>query len=304
MSSIRHIRKQCIAFASLYLFLLFGATYGFSIQCCYCRKTTSTTLHRFSNTHQQRQTTRIASHAAITEDDNNDHSSSVSSPSSSSSRRNFLTQVACTGAAAVSSFVSTAAVVHAADNHSNNVSPSLLSSIQGPIQDLIAPGHWIGQFLGLNSKTVTWGFTNNQQHITPSDIVSATVDVWNSLGVEKRSQLCIPYYQITKANEQSGRVHIQTWTKNEWLDSFDLTVLKPTTNDSKTTTVKASFYATGFLPTSIPGAPLINIGFFFFPFASPGPRGTMLQEFRLNTLENMIRQKVNERTQTPRMTGL
>ena len=28
-----------------------------------------------------------------------------------------------------------------------NADPSLISSTQGPIQDIIAPGHWIGQFL-------------------------------------------------------------------------------------------------------------------------------------------------------------
>ena len=36
--------------------------------------------------------------------------------------------------------------------------PSLLSTVQGPLQDAIAPGHWLGQFVGLNSRTERWEF--------------------------------------------------------------------------------------------------------------------------------------------------
>ena len=43
----------------------------------------------------------------------------------------------------------------------------------------------------------------------------------------------------------------------------------------------ATFYATGFLPTALPLAPLVNVALFWFPFASPGGgRGGLLQNFR------------------------
>jgi hypothetical protein len=51
-------------------------------------------------------------------------------------------------------------------------------------------------------------------------------------------------------------------------------------------------FATGFFPTSIPLAPLINVALFFFPFASPSPRGGMLQNMRSQELYEMLRNKL------------
>lgn len=51
-------------------------------------------------------------------------------------------------------------------------------------------------------------------------------------------------------------------------------------------------YATGFLPTSIPLAPVLNVLFFWFPFASPSPRGGMLQNSRSQELYEMLRAKL------------
>ena len=54
----------------------------------------------------------------------------------------------------------------------------------------------------------------------------------------------------------------------------------------------ASFYATGFFPTSLPLAPLLNVGMAWLPFASPGPRNEMLQEFRLRALKGLLDKKL------------
>ncbi|CAB9525258.1 expressed unknown protein [Seminavis robusta] len=166
-----------------------------------------------------------------------------------------------------------------------NADPSLISSLQGPLQDAIAPGHWIGQFLGINSRQVTWEFSN----ASPALVSQALVDVLNELSPQDRAKLFLPEFSISRAD--SSKVHVITWTKNEWLDSLDVSFLQ---QQSTTTSciAKASFYATGFLPTSIPGAPLFNIGFAWFPFASPGPRGQMLQDYRLKNLERLVRQKL------------
>jgi hypothetical protein len=51
-------------------------------------------------------------------------------------------------------------------------------------------------------------------------------------------------------------------------------------------------FATGFFPTSIPFAPVINVALFFFPFASPSPRGGMLQNMRSQELYEMLRTKL------------
>lgn len=165
-----------------------------------------------------------------------------------------------------------------------NADPSLVSSLQGPLQDAIAPGHWIGQFIGINSKQVTWDFSDT----TPERVSAALVDVLNNLNRDERARLLIPEFTIAKAD--ASKVHVRTWTKNEWLDSLDVTFRASGGSGCK---AQASFYATGFLPTSVPGAPLANIAVAWFPFASPGPRGQMLQDYRLNRLEGLVRDRLS-----------
>ena len=58
---------------------------------------------------------------------------------------------------------------------------------------------------------------------------------------------------------------------------------KDTQDEAGGTQAQATFYATGFFPTSIPLAPLLNVALFWFPFASPSPRGGMTHWPLLNT---------------------
>ena len=90
------------------------------------------------------------------------------------------------------------------------------------------------------------------------------------------------------ARADAAGVHVLTWTKSEWLDSFDVAL----TATSRGCKADASFYATGFFPTSVPLAPLLNVGMAWLPFASPGPRNEMLQEFRLRALKGLLDKKL------------
>ena len=165
-----------------------------------------------------------------------------------------------------------------------NANPSIISSIQGPIQDIVSPGHWIGQFVGINSKTVQWKFPN----ATPEQVSKALVAVLKDLTPEQKSKLYIPNFDISRAD--SNKVHVRTWTKNEWLDSLDVTF-----SEQKSSTIAtASFYATGFFPTIIPGAPILNVGMAWMPFASPGPEGQMLQDYRLYVLEKLVAKRLQQ----------
>lgn len=157
--------------------------------------------------------------------------------------------------------------------------PSFVSSLQGPVQDAIAPGHWLGQFVGINSKTEKWEFASS----SPAEVSAALVGVLNGLTPERRSKLLIPEFKIARAD--AANVHVLTWTKAEWLDTFDVS-FEPRKGGGCVAT--ASFYATGFLPTSIPFAPLANVAMAWFPFGSPGPRGEMLQDFRLRALKGLV----------------
>mmetsp|Transcript_19205 Transcript_19205/g.24720 ORF Transcript_19205/g.24720 Transcript_19205/m.24720 type:complete len:266 (-) Transcript_19205:113-910(-) len=213
-------------------------------------------------------------HAIQSDGDGADVKEKPPSESDSNNRRRFLSQTF--GA------LSSISVVQAA-----SANPSIISSIQGPIQDIIAPGHWIGQLVGLNSKTYQWTFPD----ASPEQVSKALVDVLQDLTPEQKSKLYIPNFDITRAD--SNNVHVRTWTKNEWLDSLDVSLTTKASSPS-TTVAKASFYATGFLPTSIPGAPLINIGMAWMPFASPGPRGEMLQDFRLRVLESFVAKRLQQ----------
>jgi len=220
-----------------------------------------------------------------------------------------------------------AIIAAAAPPRPASAEPTVLSQLQGPVQDAIAPGHWIGRFAGLNSREETWSFPNH----TPQEVSKALVDVLEGLTPERRSELILPEISVKRAD--SKRVHVLTWTKLEWLDTLDVrfeevedvvaarTKKKPVVrggenggggddDDDETSATtsgggdggclaRVSFYATGFVPTSIPGAPLINVGFAWFPFASPGPRGEMLQTARLRILKGLVVQKLREETVTP-----
>jgi len=161
---------------------------------------------------------------------------------------------------------------------------SIFSSLQAPIQDIISPGHWLGQFVGINSRTVEW--TKFPPPTTKEEASKALVEVINDLTPIQLTKLCMPNYAITTST--TSNVHVRTWTKNEWLDSLDVQFI----GEKTTCTAKASFYATGFVPTSIPGAPIINTAFAWFPFASPGPGGEMLQDYRLRVLEALLIKKL------------
>mmetsp|Transcript_11837 Transcript_11837/g.30019 ORF Transcript_11837/g.30019 Transcript_11837/m.30019 type:complete len:233 (+) Transcript_11837:78-776(+) len=187
-------------------------------------------------------------------------------------------------------WLASAAGIIAATPIAANAEPSVVSKIQGPIQDTIAPGHWIGQFVGLNSRKETWDFPKN----TPEEVSKALVDVIEGLTPERKAKLYMPEYQIQKADAR--KVHVLTWTKLEWLDTLDVTLAA---NADSGCVAKASFYATGFLPTNIPGAPILNVGMAWMPFASPGPRGEMLQGFRLRALKGLVTKKLEESVVTP-----
>ena len=189
-------------------------------------------------------------------------------------------------------WLASAAGIIAATPIAANAEPSVVSKIQGPIQDTIAPGHWIGQFVGLNSRKETWDFPKN----TPEEVSKALVDVIEGLTPERKAKLYIPEYQIQKADAR--KVHVLTWTKLEWLDTLDVTLAAKADSGC---VAKASFYATGFLPTNIPGAPILNVGMAWMPFASPGPRGEILQDFRLRALKGLVTKKLEESVVTPDM---
>ena len=156
--------------------------------------------------------------------------------------------------------------------------PSLLSSVQGPLQDALAPGHWIGQFAGLNSKTESWEFAGS----SPPEVSAAILGVFEDLTPDRRRKLLIPNFRVSRADPD--RIHVLTWTQAEWLDSFDVRLSKT----DRGTRATASFYASGFFPTSMPLAPLLNIAMCWLPFASPGPRNEMLQPFRLRAIQGLV----------------
>ena len=227
-------------------------------------------------------------------------------------------------------------------------SPSFVSSLQGPAQDMIAPGHWLGQFFGLNSRSETWTFERNSpaevgsgsnidhlwitddecalpltlkdgtDHHPPTtriivhvvfEVSAALVAVLNELTPERREKLLMPEFGVTRAD--AAVVHVRTWTKAEWLDVLDVRLEAPRSGGGGSSggsgggsgggcVATASFYATGFLPTSIPLSPVANVAMAWLPFASPGPRGEMLQEFRLRAIKGLVAKKLQE-TYSPRI---
>lgn len=174
--------------------------------------------------------------------------------------------------------------------------PSAISAAQGPLQDQLAPGHWFGQFLGVNCHTETWAFESSKEEVS-----AAFVEVMQGLTDKQKEILLIPNFDIVE--QTSSRVHVLTWTKVEWLDALDVRLADA---EDGGCVAKCSFYATGFLPTIIPGAPLFNVLLSPLPFASPAPstreypvqfRGGMLQKFRVGVLKELMAENLDESVQ-------
>ena len=53
---------------------------------------------------------------------------------------------------------------------------------------------------------------------------TALVEVLKSLTPQQRSALVMPNFEVVVA--RSDKVHVLTWTKLEWLDSFDVSLKK------------------------------------------------------------------------------
>lgn len=49
--------------------------------------------------------------------------------------------------------------------------PSIFSQLQGGVQGIVAPGHWLGQFIGINSHSESWEFD-----ASPDEVSKAMVD--------------------------------------------------------------------------------------------------------------------------------
>jgi len=133
---------------------------------------------------------------------------------------------------------------------------------------------------------------------SPEEVSAAFVEVLEELTEEEKARLLIPNFDIVE--KSATRVHVRTWTKIEWLDSLDFSLVETPEGGCLAT---ASFYATGFLPTSLPGAPLLNIALSPVPFASPAPssaeypsefRSGMLQKYRIKQLQAMLAEKLEE----------
>jgi len=215
-------------------------------------------------------------------------SASRSSSDTSTRRQWFTTMSSSTSIAFAAAGVTTSLFGIALQP--SNAEPSFLSTLQSPIQDAVAPGHWLGEFAGINSKTETWEFPAHSRN----EVSLALVDVLTNLTKERRSKLLIPEIDIKRAD--ATNVHVLTWTKLEWLDTLDVT-FKDSDRNRNGCIATARFYATGFLPTNIPLAPLLNVVMAWFPFGSPGPRGEMLQDFRLRALKGLVTKKLLEEEQ-------
>jgi len=49
--------------------------------------------------------------------------------------------------------------------------PSIFSQLQGGVQGIVAPGNWLGQFIGINSHSESWEFD-----ASPDQVSKAMVD--------------------------------------------------------------------------------------------------------------------------------
>jgi hypothetical protein len=91
---------------------------------------------------------------------------------------------------------------------------------------------------------------------------------------------CCEWALLSLTAVPSASVLSRAWNQSGYKYLYIYTYIHFTHSNGAGTTATVSIFATGFLPTSIPLAPIINVAMFFFPFVSPNPGGGLLQDSR------------------------
>eukprot|EP00053_Salpingoeca_punica_P004147 m.47514 g.47514 ORF g.47514 m.47514 type:complete len:170 (+) comp12636_c0_seq1:152-661(+) len=145
---------------------------------------------------------------------------------------------------------------------------SLMSRVQGPVQAFLRPAMWIPGLRNIRYHTETRQFSQSA-----ADINQALVRIFTTYQAQVEDGtgpgLLGNHLVLHTMDTAKGYFEIHSYTPNaEWLDVIQAYV----TPSGSGCSVRLRSWSSGVLPTIIPLAPLLNIAFFFFPFAGRDPK--------------------------------
>ena len=125
---------------------------------------------------------------------------------------------------------------------------------------------------------------------TPQEAAKRLGEVLEELDDAEKERLKLPVVKVetVEGDDRKAYVKALSWTPREWMDILEVCF---TAKGDGACEARVQFYATGLVPTSVPGAPVINTALFFFPFGSADAQG-QLQPRRIDGLRQLLDAKV------------
>jgi hypothetical protein len=143
--------------------------------------------------------------------------------------------------------------------------PSAISRFQGPLQAAIRPAAWIPGFRNIRYHSERWGCSNSV-----GEVFGKLSELAREYSVAR--SLMDAYVVVHKEDHESHFLALHTYTPvAEWLDVVEIKVTGY--RGSEGCAVNITSFSSGFLPTTVPLAPLLNIAFFWVPFSGRDNQG-------------------------------
>lgn len=162
--------------------------------------------------------------------------------------------------------------------------PSTLSQWQGPMQAFLRPAIWIPGYRNIRFHKETW---------ESDDLTSRVFDALVEVFTEFRSNRSLLGASVVlhTVNKNTQFIEVHTYTPGaEWLDVVDVN-LRPR---SKGCVIEIRSWSSGFLPTIVPLAPLLNLALFWVPFSGRDANG-WVNSRRVHTIQDSLQKKVSLR---------
>lgn len=160
--------------------------------------------------------------------------------------------------------------------------PSCLSQWQGPIQAFLRPAIWIPGHRNIRYHCERW-----ESDDLTSKVFDSMVEVFTDFR-DQRSLLGASIVLHT-VNKSSQFIEVHTYTPGaEWLDVVDVHIFPRT----KGCVIEIRSWSSGFLPTIIPLAPLLNVALFWVPFSGRDANG-WVNSRRVHLIQDSLQKKIS-----------
>mmetsp|Transcript_39336 Transcript_39336/g.64027 ORF Transcript_39336/g.64027 Transcript_39336/m.64027 type:complete len:219 (-) Transcript_39336:404-1060(-) len=163
-----------------------------------------------------------------------------------------------------------------------------ISRFQSPIQAFLRPGSWIPWCRNIRYHAERWVLSVNRITVHKKFMEAIQFFVKSDSGILGQEKI-----MIYNEDEKQGTATIYCFTKGaEWLDVLEVRFSEPSglLDEEKCVATIRSF-SSGFIPTSVPLAPLLSVALFWIPFAGNDPK---TRKFNNTVRVNQIRRHMQD----------